>query len=360
MQTPNLFDFDLWHTSGHAANYKGNMFVLDVEGREFGIKPMNCPGHCLIFGSRVRSYRELPMRLADCGVLHRNELSGTLGGLTRVRRFQQDDAHIFCTEEQVMEEVAAYLDFFKHVYDIFGFKYEFDLSTRPESYVGEVALWDRAEKMLADALVAFTGKQCGEEGGWELNPGDGAFYGPKIDMKIYDALRRRHQCATLQLDFQLPIRFDLQYQTKSRGSSGVPGVKEGFARPVIIHRAIYGSFERFFAILIEHFGGFWPFWLSPRQSIVVPVSEKYLKYAKSVQAQLRADVFHVDLEMSDRNLGKKLAEARNRYYNTILVVGEAEEAAGTVNMRTRGVEETKVLSVAEVADLFKQWRKDFK
>lgn len=393
VQTPNLFDFDLWHTSGHAANYKENMFVINVEGREFGLKPMNCPSHCVIFGSRVRSYRELPMRLADFGVLHRNELSGTLSGLTRVRRFQQDDAHIFCTQEQVTEEVTNYLHFFKYVYDIFGFEYEFELSTRPEKYIGEVALWELAECMLADALVQFTGKQRGEKGGWELNPGDGAFYGPKIDIKIYDALRRRHQCATLQLDFQLPIRFDLQYQTKggrpqdaisantnkkkqNRESSaeqaslqreqnksdtaGGKEVKEGFARPVIIHRAIYGSFERFFAVLMEHYGGFWPFWLSPRQSIVVPVSEKFLVYARNVQERLRAHVFHVDVDTSDRTLGKKLAEARNHYYNTILVVGEQEEANGTVNVRKRGVNETQVMSLDEVADMFIKWRSEFK
>ncbi len=361
VQTPNLFDFKLWETSGHAANYKDNMFVLDVEGAEYGLKPMNCPGHCLIFGSRVRSYRELPMRIADCGVLHRNELSGTLGGLTRVRRFQQDDGHIFCTREQVREEVRQYLEFFKYVYDIFGFTYEFELSTKPEKAIGGQELWDLAEKMLADALIDFTGKQQDEEGGWSLNPGDGAFYGPKIDIKIFDALKRRHQCATIQLDFQLPIRFDLQYQTPG-GSDGPSdeGVKEGFARPVIIHRAIYGSFERFFAILIEHFGGFWPFWLSPRQSIVVPVSEKFLDYAKQVQTQLRAPKFHVDLDMSDRTLGKKLAEARNQYYNTILVVGEAEMKDGTVNMRTRGVQETKVCKVDEVIDQFIKWRDEFK
>lgn len=361
VQTPNLFDFDLWNTSGHAQNYKSNMFVLDVEGAEYGLKPMNCPAHCLIFGSRVRSYRELPMRLADCGVLHRNELSGTLGGLTRVRRFQQDDAHIFCRRDQVKEEVRAYLEFFKYVYDIFGFRYEFELSTRPEKSMGELALWDLAESMLADALIEFTGKQEGEEGGWAINAGDGAFYGPKIDIKIYDALKRRHQCATLQLDFQLPIRFNLQYQTDgSDAAVSDKDVREGFARPVIIHRAIYGSFERFFAILIEHFGGFWPFWLSPRQAIVVPVSEKFLDYARKVQHSLRAPVFHVDLDVSDRTLGKKLAEARNQYYNTILVVGETEMKDGTVNMRTRGVEETKVVKVDQVVEMFKKWREDFK
>lgn len=410
VQTPNLFDFDLWVQSGHAANYKDHMYSLDVEQKEYGLKPMNCPSHCHIFKSRARSYRELPLRLADFGVLHRNELSGTLSGLTRVRRFQQDDAHIFCMEEQVKEEVANCLHFLKSVYDIFGFEYWLRLSTRPtEKYMGDIGVWNRAEQMLADALVEFTGKQCGEKGGWDLNPGDGAFYGPKIDIQLFDALRRQHQCATLQLDFQLPIRFDLQYQTgisalahdssrhgdttsvsaehskvgktaagtpaireandccgggdvdKARASAeAAPSVKEGFARPVIIHRAILGSFERFIAILIEHFAGFWPFWLSPRQSIVIPVSEKFLDYAKRVQSELREGLFHVEIDTSDRTLGKKLAEARNNYFNTILVVGEQEMKTNTVNLRIRGVEETKALPIAEVREKFEQWRKDYK
>lgn len=410
VQTPNMFDFDLWAQSGHAANYKDNMYSLDVEGREYGLKPMNCPSHCQIFKSRARSYRELPLRLADFGVLHRNELSGTLGGLTRVRRFQQDDAHIFCTEDQVKDEVSRYLNFLKSVYDKFGFDYELHLSTRPEKYLGQIALWDRAEKMLKDALIEFTGKDCDEKGGWKLNPGDGAFYGPKIDIQLFDALRRQHQCATLQLDFQLPIRFDLQYQAgtapvahgdkkpnnpngngvgggnpeasqNTRKTSVVatsdccgggdiekakadaeaaPPVKEGFARPVILHRAIFGSFERFIGILIEHFAGFWPFWLSPRQAIVVPVSEKFLDYAKKVQLELRQGLFHVDVDTSDRTLGKKLAEARNSYYNAILVVGEQEVKDSTVNMRIRGVDKTEVLSVLAACEKFEQWRKDFK
>lgn len=400
VQTPNMFDFDLWHTSGHAANYKENMFQLQVEGREYGLKPMNCPSHCLMFASRVRSHRELPWRLADFGVLHRNELSGSLGGLTRVRRFQQDDSHIFCLQEQVRDEVYNFLQFMKHVYDIFGFTYELDLSTRPENYLGEIEQWDIAESMLTDALVEFTGKQCGEKGGWALNPGDGAFYGPKIDIKLYDALRRRHQCATLQLDFQLPVRFNLQVQSKTGHGAAAPAestevakveateaatatpapaengtdngdarapdhdeeagatapkLKAGFERPVIIHRAIYGSLERFFAILIEHYGGYWPFWLSPRQSIVVPISEKFMDYAREVQAAIRSHEYYIDLDTSDRTIGKKMAEARNMYYNTILVVGEKEVEDRTVNMRVRGVEETKTLSVEDVLGQFKEW-----
>lgn len=331
------------------------------------------------------------MRLADFGVLHRNELSGSLGGLTRLRRFQQDDAHIFCLAEQVEDEVLDCLKFLEHTYRIFGFEYELELSTRPEKFLGEVSQWDVAEKMLADALVKFTGKQCGEAGGWQLNPADGAFYGPKIDIKVYDALKRRHQCATLQLDFQLPARFNLQVQSKSSVgasdheamSSAEPDdtadsdrqgdacgnekddstsrkLKRGFERPVIIHRAIYGSFERFFAILIEHFGGYWPFWLSPRQAIVVPISEKCMEYARNVQTTLHDAKFYVDLDTSDRTIGKKILEARNCYYNAILVVGEQEAANNTVSMRVRGSEESKALSIDDVRHLFEGWRDSYK
>lgn len=406
VQTPNMFDFDLWVQSGHAANYKDNMYTLDVEGRDFGLKPMNCPSHCLMFRSRARSYRELPLRLADFGVLHRNELSGTLGGLTRVRRFQQDDAHIFCTEQQLKQEVSNFLNFLKSVYSIFGFNYELHLSTRPEKYMGDIGVWDRAEKVLEEALIEFTGKKCGEKDGWNLNPGDGAFYGPKIDIQLFDALRRQHQCATLQLDFQLPIRFDLQYQTgthvpsegqdvkpqkpakvepvkeKATGNANsgtkkqnndccggsdannevidAPAVKEGYARPVILHRAIFGSLERFIAVLIEHYAGFWPFWLSPRQSIVIPVSEKFLGYAKQVREKLREGHFHVEIDISNRTLGKKLAEARNHYFNTILVVGEQEVRDQMVNLRIRGEEKTEVLTLPQAREKFESWRADYK
>jgi len=368
--SPNVFDFQLWETSGHAGKYKENMFSFDVEKREFGVKPMNCPGHCLIYGSTRRSYRELPMRMAEFGVLHRNELSGTLAGLTRVRRFVQDDSHIFCTPEQVKTEVIAFLDFMKHVYDIFGFTFELELSTRPKNYLGEVETWAHAEQMLTEALDEFTDSKCGE--GWQLNPGDGAFYGPKIDIKLYDALKRRHQCATCQLDFQLPIRFDLWYhgpgtQEASNAdgdgsteaglgpdlrSSPVTDVEQvdtdqtmvpteaktaagGKHRPVIVHRAIYGSLERFFAILTEHYAGKWPFWLSPRQVIVVPVDPKFIDYSREVQEELRKSKFFADVDATDRKLAKKVREAQLAQYNFILVVGQAEVDERSVNVRTR-------------------------
>jgi threonyl-tRNA synthetase len=362
--TPTVFDFALWETSGHAANYRENMFGFEVEKREFGLKPMNCPSHCLIFAHRVRSHRELPLRLADFGILHRNEPSGTLTGLTRVRKFEQDDAHIFCTPEQVESEVLNYLEFLKHVYTIFGFDFELELSTRPEKFLGDPTLWDQAESMLAQALCRFTGKQCDEPGGWRLNPGDGAFYGPKIDIKVYDALQRRHQCATVQLDFQLPIRFDLRYAAASVGPSDdaspaltttpkpttepgtdhnaengtdnpSAGTSREIHRPVMIHRAIFGSFERFIAIITEHYGGKWPFWLSPRQAAIVPVSERFLPYAHQVCERIHEAGFFIDVDTSDRKLAKKIREAQLAQYNYILVIGEKEQADGTVNVRTR-------------------------
>jgi threonyl-tRNA synthetase len=204
--SPNLFNLKLWKTSGHYKNYKENMFMVKIENQGFGLKPMNCPGHCLMFDSKARSYKELPIRYADFGVLHRNELSGALSGLTRVRRFAQDDAHIFCTPEQIQSEIFSQLQFVEYVYSVFGFEYELFLSTRPEKALGSVDLWDKAEKALADALNQF-GKP------WKINPGDGAFYGPKIDIKLFDAIKRTHQCGTIQLDFQLPIRFNLNYRT---------------------------------------------------------------------------------------------------------------------------------------------------
>jgi threonyl-tRNA synthetase len=275
------------------------MFTLDFEKQQWALKPMNCPSHCLIFGHRERSYRELPIRMADFGVLHRNEASGALTGLTRVRRFQQDDTHIFCMSEQVTYELAQLFDFLSAVYGKFGFTFKMKLSTRPEKFLGKVEEWDKAEGQLTEALDGFCGK-----GKWELNPGDGAFYGPKIDITISDALRRDFQCATIQLDFQLPQRFQLEFMTADAANidasaprlEGAP--KPGFARPVMIHRAIYGSLERFIAILTEHTAGRWPFWLSPRQILIVPIAPALNDYCESVQKELRQQGFHADTDLS--------------------------------------------------------------
>ncbi|CAN6634459.1 hypothetical protein TRVA0_014S02388 [Trichomonascus vanleenenianus] len=326
--TPNMYNSKLWETSGHWANYKDNMFTFEVEKETYGLKPMNCPGHCLMFGARERSYRELPWRVADFGVLHRNEASGALSGLTRVRRFQQDDAHIFCRKEQIGEEIAGLFDFLKHVYGSLGFEFRLDLSTRPDKYVGDIETWNDAEDKLKEALNAW-----GAE--WQLNEGDGAFYGPKIDVKIADALRRWHQCATIQLDFQLPQRFDLKFRAKESAAHAGEEHKDFYDRPVMIHRAIYGSFERFIAILTEHFFGKWPLWLSPRQCIVIPVGVKFNDYAQKVRDYFHENGFYADADLGPNTLQKKVREAQLKQYNLIFIVGDEEVKSNSVNVRKR-------------------------
>lgn len=336
--TPNICSAELFKRSGHYQNYREDMYGFEVEGQEWYLKPMNCPGHCIIFDSRPRSYRELPIRMADFGVLHRNELSGTLSGLTRVRRFQQDDAHIFCREDQIKSEVTAALSFVFNIYELFGFEFSLALSTRPKKAMGSVELWQRAEEQLQQALEE-TGKP------WSLKKGDGAFYGPKIDIQLQDALGRGHQCGTIQLDFQLPLRFNLRYQSeqkagaedaKAESPAGEDGLPPGYARPVILHRAILGSVERMTGVLCEHFGGKWPFWLSPRQCMVVPVSEDAFEYAKYVKETLHARGFHVEANLGDGTLNKKVREAQVAQFNYILVVGKDEEDQMAVNVRARG------------------------
>eukprot|EP01121_Diplochlamys_sp_Union-15-3_P005633 TRINITY_DN1596_c0_g1_i1.p1 TRINITY_DN1596_c0_g1~~TRINITY_DN1596_c0_g1_i1.p1 ORF type:complete len:747 (-),score=168.90 TRINITY_DN1596_c0_g1_i1:3-2243(-) len=347
--TPNIFNKELWEISGHWENYKDDMFIFKCEDVDYGLKPMNCPGHCLMFKHEARSYRELPIRFADFGVLHRNELSGSLTGLTRVRKFQQDDAHIFCTHDQIKPEIFGVIDFMKHVYSTFGFSFSLELSTRPEKFLGEIQTWNDAEAALREVLdLQFPGA-------WKENPGDGAFYGPKIDVHVSDALKRSFQCATIQLDFQLPRRFELKY-VKSDQSEGTP---------VIIHRALFGSVERFFAILIEHLAGRWPFWLSPRQLIVMSVAQSAEDYAREVYNHFHSAGFYVDLDVSDRTLPKKVFDAETSNYNFMLVVGEKEKKEGTVNVRhklaegeTKPKEEIKKLSEAE--QFFLQLVKEFK
>ncbi|KAJ2080181.1 threonyl-tRNA synthetase [Coemansia sp. RSA 988] len=325
--SPNMFNVKLWQQSGHWQNYQEDMFKLDVEKETFALKPMNCPGHCLLFGMRDRSYRELPLRLAEFGVLHRNEASGALSGLTRVRRFQQDDAHIFCTQAQIKQEITNELNFLKDIYDIFGFTFELELSTRPEKFLGDIAVWDKAEKELGEALDEFGAK-------WQINAGDGAFYGPKIDITIRDALNRPFQCATVQLDFQLPERFKLQFRAPA-SNSAEGGDSSEFQRPVIIHRAMLGSVERMFGILIENFAGKWPFWLSPRQVMVVPVTGVVYDYAQAVKKQLHRAGFYVDVDLGGDTLNKKIRNAELAHYNFICVVGAQEQDEGSVNVRCR-------------------------
>jgi len=382
VNSPNMYNSALWKQSGHWQHYKDDMFTFDVEKDQWALKPMNCPGHCLLFAHRERSYRELPMRIADFGILHRNEASGALTGMTRVRRFMQDDTHIFCMESQVESEIKGLFDFLNAVYGLFGFSFRMKLSTMPDNHLGDEATWQRAEAQLMKALDEFK-ENTGTP--WELNPGDGAFYGPKIDITISDALRREFQCATIQLDFQLPQQFNLEYRTEDQGfirseangetdkaadqkaADGDPKADEklvirsappaepdssavkkdegsyrrelsgGCARPVMIHRAIYGSFERFIAILTEHFGGKWPFWLSPRQILIVPVMPAVNDYVMELQRLFRAQRMHVDVDITGNTMQKKIRTGQLQQYNFIFVVGAQERDSRSVNIRNRDI-----------------------
>ncbi|MHB8418889.1 MAG: threonine--tRNA ligase [Myxococcales bacterium] len=319
VKTPLIFNKALWERSGHWEHYQDNMFTFESEAQTFSLKPMNCPSHMLIFGSRRRSYRELPMRLHSQDVLHRNEASGTLGGLTRVRQFQQDDGHTYLEETQIGAEAARLFALLDRVYKAFGLGYTAKLSTRPEKFGGEVALWDRAEAALETALkaqgLAFT-----------VAPGEGAFYGPKIDFDVLDSLGRKWQCATFQLDFVMPRRFELSYV----GEDNAEHV------PVVIHRAIYGSFERFIAILIEHYAGAFPTWLAPVQARLVTVADRFLPYAREVAAELSAQGLRVEVDEGADKLGAKIREAELAKIPYILVVGEKEQEARAVAPRKHG------------------------
>ncbi|XP_034845831.1 threonine--tRNA ligase, mitochondrial isoform X2 [Mirounga leonina] len=336
VKSPTLFSTKLWELSGHWEHYQEDMFALQPPGSDgpasspsdhctshptdtLALKPMNCPAHCLMFAHRPRSWRELPLRLADFGALHRAEASGSLGGLTRLRCFQQDDAHIFCAPDQLEAEIRGCLDFLRSVYAVLGFSFRLALSTRPSGFLGEPCLWDQAEQVLQRALEEF-GKP------WDLNPGDGAFYGPKIDVHLHDALSRPHQCGTIQLDFQLPLRFDLQY----KGQAGVP------ERPVLIHRAVLGSVERMLGVLAESCGGKWPLWLSPFQVVVIPVQTEQEEYAREVQQRLQAAGLVCDLDAdSGLTLSRRVRRAQLSHYNFQFVVGQKEQSKRTVNIRTR-------------------------
>jgi len=347
--TPNIFNLNLWHISGHAMHYKDAMFCFDVEGQEWAMKPMNCPAHCLMFANSIRSWRDLPIRYADFGVLHRNELSGALSGLTRVRRFQQDDGHIFCTEDQIEAEVLGALQFMKYVYGIFGMSYKLELSTRPEKALGDIELWDKAEAALASAMDNFSGK-----GSWVVNPADGAFYGPKVDIKVMDAMDRVHQCATIQLDFQLPIRFNLEYNTGSKEKG------KDFARPVIVHRAMLGSVERMFAVLCEHYGGKWPLWLSPRQVILIPVHADFNDYCDEIRQKLHDEMFYADADLSKEKFNKKVRNAQIAQYNFQFVVGKNEVENRSVNIRTRENTNEGELKVDDMIAMLKKLRDEYK
>lgn len=341
--TPNMFNCTLWEKSGHWQHYAENMFTVELsETEKHSWKPMNCPSHCRIFDSTVRSWRELPLRFADFGVLHRNEASGALTGLTRVRRFQQDDAHLFCAPEHIEQEIRNSIEFMRTVYDNFDFSFSLCLSTRPESYMGDLALWEDAETSLKKVLCD-TGLE------WTLNEGDGAFYGPKIDITITDSTGKPHQCATIQLDFQLPIRFDLKYVKPD----------SSFGRPIIVHRAIFGSIERFIAILCENFAGHWPFWLSPIQAQIIPVNEKLNDYALKVEDRLIEEGFMAECELDPGlTLNKKVRNAEVAKYNFILVVGNKEAEAESVTVRISADKKVPqpFVSVDRLIELFKEFK----
>jgi threonyl-tRNA synthetase len=319
VKTPLVYNKALWETSGHWQHYRDNMFVVESkDGDPMAMKAMNCPGHMLVFASEVRSYRDLPLRFHEQTPLHRNEASGVLSGLTRVRQFSQDDAHCFVTQDQIGEEVERLIRLVQRVYGDFDLSFVAKLSTRPDEFLGEVATWDHAEAQLKAAL-----DRAGMK--YELNEKDGAFYGPKIDFDITDALGRRWQCATIQLDYQIPERFGLKYI----------GADNTEHRPVVIHRAIFGSFERFIAILIEHYAGAFPLWLAPVQAILLPIADRHMDYARSVRERLAAEGLRVELDERQEKIGYKIREAQLQKIPYMLVVGDKEAADGAVAVRSR-------------------------
>ena len=330
--TPQIYAADLWRRSGHYDNYKDNMFFVDVDGREFGVKPMNCPGHMLMYGSRLHSYRDLPIRYADFGRLHRNERSGVVHGLTRVRSFAQDDAHIFCRHDQINEEVGSFIDMLSKSYSMFGFDdLRIYLSLRPEKRVGSDEVWDRAEAALEGALKGRTIE-------FEKMPGEGAFYGPKVDFFVNDAMGRGWQLGTLQLDFSLPESFDLEYITEE--GSG--------ARPAVIHRAMLGSIERFMAILIEHTGGAFPVWLAPVQAVVIPIADRHQDYARQVEQRLASAGIRVQVDARNERMNLKIREAQMQKTPYMLVVGDREQADEAVAVRLRSGEDLGTQPIEEL------------
>jgi threonyl-tRNA synthetase len=318
VKTPLVYNKALWERSGHWKHFRQNMFLIESEGETMSVKPMNCPGHFLTYASEVRSYRDLPLRFHEQTPLHRNEASGVLSGLTRVRQFAQDDAHCFITQDQIGDEVERLIRLVQQVYGDFGLPFTAKLSTRPDEFMGEVSTWDHAEAQLKAALdraaMAYT-----------LNEKDGAFYGPKIDFDVTDAIGRKWQCATIQLDYMQPENFDLKYV----------GADNAEHRPVVIHRAIFGSFERFIAILIEHYAGAFPLWLAPVQVVVLPISDRHLAYGASVRDQVRASGLRVQLDERQEKIGYKIREAQLQKVPYMLVVGDREAAEGGVSVRAR-------------------------
>ncbi|PGL73368.1 threonine--tRNA ligase [Bacillus sp. AFS055030] len=319
VRTPFIMNQRLWEQSGHWHHYHENMYFTEVDETKFALKPMNCPGHMLVYKNKLHSYRDLPVRMCENGQVHRHEYSGALNGMMRVRTFTQDDAHIFCRPDQIEGEIIEVINLIKEIYGVFGFTYKVELSTRPEDSMGSEELWNSAEQALENVLKS-------ENLDFKLNPGDGAFYGPKIDFHIQDALKRSWQCATIQLDFQMPEKFDLTYVNEDNQKE----------RPVVIHRAIYGSIDRFLGILTEHFAGAFPLWLAPVQVAVLPISSVHNEYAQKLAEQLKAAGIRVEADLRGEKIGYKIREAQLQKLPYMLVVGDQEVENNTVAIRKRG------------------------
>ncbi|MCH8911191.1 MAG: threonine--tRNA ligase [Chloroflexi bacterium] len=335
VMTPQIFNTELWKRSGHYDAYKENMYFIDVDDREFGVKPMNCPAAAMVYLAESHSYRDLPMRLADFGRLHRNERSGVTQGLFRVRSMVQDDAHIFCTFDQIGTEINSFLQMLSESCEVFGFdNYRFELSLRPEKRVGTDEMWDRAEEVLTEVMDG-TGRE------YKVASGEGAFYGPKIDQFVPDALGREWQLGTVQLDFSLPERFDLEYTAED-------GTRQ---RPVVIHRAMYGSLERFLGVLVEHLSGAFPLWLAPVQAVVVPIADRHNDFCHEVGTRLKAAGLRVEVNDSNDRMNAKIRQAQLQKVPYMLVVGDREVDAGSVAVRTRAGEDLGAKPVGDVVDM---------
>ena len=343
IKTPMILNEELWHRSGHWDHYKENMYTTKIDDVDYGIKPMNCPGGMIVYKSKMHSYRELPIRAGELGLVHRHEKSGELNGLFRVRCFTQDDAHIFCLPKQIEDEIKGVINLVDEVYSKFGFEYTIELSTRPENSMGSDELWEMAEGALAKVL-----KDLGKD--YELNEGDGAFYGPKIDFHIKDCLGRDWQCGTIQLDFQMPERFDLTY-------IGEDGEKH---RPVMLHRVIFGSIERFIGIITEHFAGAFPTWLAPVQIELLPISEKHINYAKKIQRDFEAQGLRVELDERNEKIGYKIREAQLKKIPYMLVIGDKEIESNAVGVRSRTDGDIGAMGLKEFEQKIKKEIENFK
>jgi len=338
IRTPLILDQELWVRSGHWDHYRENMYFTEIDGRPFAVKPMNCPGGILVYKSRIRSYRDFPMRVAELGTVHRHERSGVLHGLMRVRSFTQDDAHLYVTPGQIKQEIIGIMDLVRFIYkDVFGFSYRVELSTRPEKAMGDPLMWEKAEKALQEALEEFGVP-------FRLNPGDGAFYGPKIDFHLEDCIGRTWQCGTIQLDFQMPEKFDMTY-------IGPDGSEH---RPVMLHRTILGSLERFMGILIEHYAGAFPFWLSPVQVRIVPVKEEHAPYASEVESRLKDLGYRVEKDVRDEKLGKKIRDAQVEKIPYMVVIGSREVENVTLSVRDRSEGDLGTMDLSAFEDLLKR------